>query len=617
MDLDLNETLNISTNVTLEQKTTLNVDQSKPTLVTKNFSDNLNSFNVQTTITQEKEEIFTSKEPKEEKARPYLESSKQLSIELVDTLETIDKFKKNELVAQKIKKELIPKTEYIQTIQVFPNSKESKFETISTKKGQSQVDLIQMQAICTNETQLNDKEEELKKLKSKQEKLNFNYERNENLSVEEHLVLQNDQQFSKEFQPKTNKANLQLQSNQAIQSFEILANEKENKKDFKKKLKTKHLTPLISTKEAVIIKEVESKDSSIDFEKGKLSVEQVMPVIDTMEALEISKPNFIESLRKQKKTVTISEQADFSLLENLNVEVGQVESVSTIEPFILGKENLSTQGELNLTDLKAIQEHKSLILEKEKQFKCDEKSVSNASKDFLIEKAIIVSLNEKVDSTEKFSREKTKKSKAHRDLSESRLKLCEIKDLQVKGSVENLENDILAKEKAILNLDENLSLQIIRDNHLEKESELNLPKIKRKSIKDRKVILKSRSLSVGRNLVFNKEESFNIPTVTSAKAQHELVYSNSIEQQQQDFLQSTSDFKSKPFKHKRASVSLGNLYSLQINLTNHVESEQNLDVKSFETTKILPIGICGSLNAAESKTVVTDYKPQATGKLVF
>ena len=593
------------------------MDELKSKKAKSDLSENLNSFNVETTMTQEKEGIFTGKERREDKAKPILESLKQLNIQLVNTLETADKFSQDKLIDQKVDKKLISKTEYIQTTQIFSNNKESTFEIASVKEDQSTVDLIESQALCTSETQLNDKEQDLKKLKSKKEKLNFNYERKRNLNVQECMILQNDQRFDKDIKPKSNKADLQLQSNEALQSSEVLTNEKENKSDFKKKMQRKRLTPLILTKEAVIIKQVESKDLSVNFEEGKLELEQIAPVIDTLQPLEISKPNAIESLKKHKKTVTIAEQADFNFLENIGIEIGVVKSASTIEPFILEQKDLTTKSEFNLTDKKAIQEQKSLILEKEQQFESDKQLASNASKDLFIDNAVIVSLNEKIDTTTKFDQKKAKKSKASRDLSESRLKLVEIKDLQINGSVDNLKEQI-KEEKASLNLNENLSIQVCGDRHLEKELELNLPKIKRKSIKDKKVLLKSRSLSVERSMILNKEETFDMPKIKLAKAQHQLISSsNLIEQEQQEILQSTQDFKSQPLKFKKASVSLSNLYSIQIDQTKYAESEQNLNLKSFETTKLLPINICGQLASADSQSILTDYNLKLLGKFLL
>ena len=599
--------------MSLDQKRQFSVDEVKSNQIKPDLSDNLSSYNVQTTVSQEREGIFTGKERREDKAKTVLDASKQLSVGLVSPLESVDKFSADKLPAAQIDKQLI-QASAIQTAQIFSNSKERPFSAAPVKSDQSQVDLIQSQAVCTTETQLNDKEQHLDKPKSKSESIGFNFEKNQNLSVQETLILQNDQKLAKDLKPKSNKADLQLQSNQAVQSSEILTNEKEHSKDFKKKPKTKRLTPLISTKEAIIIKQVESKDSKIDFKKGKLESESIAPVIDTLEPLQVSKPNSMESLKKHKKTVKVAEQADFTFLENINVEVGVVKSASTIEPFILEKKDLSTRGELNLADKKAVQEHKSLILEKEQNLKSEKAQPSNASKDLQVDNAVIVSLNERVDSSTKFEEKKTKKSKASRDLSESRLKLVEIKHLQIGGSVERIAKPDLAQDKASVNLNERLTVQVSDDRHLEKESALTLPKVRRKSIKDRRILMKGRSLSVERNVVLSKEEVLDLPKVSPAKAQHQLIYSNLIEQQAHETLQSAQTFTSKPFELKKASVSLSNLHSLQIGLTSCAESEQDLRPDQVQRDQVLPISIGGLLNAAGSQTVLTDYHTKPSGK---
>lgn len=596
----------------LDQKQQFSVDELKSNQIKPELSENLSSYNVQTTVSQEKEGIFTGKERREDKAKPILDASKQLSVGLVNPLESVDKFSADKIAATNIDKQLI-QASAIQTAQVFSNSKEQPFSSTPAKSDQSQVDLVESQALCAIETQLNDKEQHLSKLKSKSETVTYNFEKNRNLSVQETLILQNDQTLGKDLKPKSNKADLQLQSNQALQSSETLTNEKENSKDFKKKLKTKRLTPLISTREAIIIKQVESKDSKIDFEKGKLESENISPVIDTLEPLQISKPNSMESLKKHKKTVKVAEQADFTFLENINVEIGVVKSASTIEPFILEKKDLSTRGEFNLADKKAIQEHKSLILEKEQHLRSDKAQPSNASKDLQVDNAVIVSLNERIDSSSKFEEKKAKRSKASRELSESRLKLVEIKHLQVGGSVENIKQD-LVQDKASVNLNERLTVQVSDDRHLEKESELTLPKVRRKSIKDKRILLKGRSLSVERNLVLNKEQLFDLPKVSPAQADHQLIFSNLIEQQAHETLQSAQDFTTKPFKLKKASVSLSNLHSLQIDLAKCAESEKDLRPEQIQSDKVLPISIGGVLNAVGSQTVLTDYKSKPSGK---
>ena len=588
------------------------MDELESNQIKPGLSDNLSSYNVQTTVSQEKEGIFTGKERREDKAKPILESSKQLSIGQVETLESENKFSADKVLPANIDRQLIQESA-IQTAQVFSNSKEQPFSSAPVKSDQTQVDLIQSQALCTSEALLNDKEQHLKKPKSKSEKVAYNFEKNQNLSVQETLILQNDQRLDQQLKPKSNKADLQLQSNQAIQSSEILPNEKENSKDFKRKLKTKRLTPLISTKEAVIIKQVESEESKVDFKKGKLESEKISPVIDTLEPLQVSKPNSMESLKKHKKTVKVAEQADFTFLENINVEIGVVKSASTIEPFILEKKDLSTRGEVNLADKKAIQEHKSLVLEKEQHLKSDKAQPGQASKDLPIENAVVVSLNERIDSSFKFDEKKPKKSKASRDLSESRLKLVEIKHLQVGGSVENIKQD-LTRDKACVNLNERLTVQVSDDKHLEKESVLALPKVKRKSIKDRRILLKGRSLSVERNMVLNKEELLELPKVLPAKAQHQLIFANLIEQQTQKTLQSSQDFAATPIKLRKASISLSNLHSLQVDQINYAESEKDLRPEQTQTDKILPINIGGVLNSAGSQTILTGYNLKKSGK---
>lgn len=611
---DLNETLNVSTNVSLDQKQQFMVNDLKTKKIKTDLSENLSSLNVETTIPQEKEYIFETKERKEVKAKPNFESLKQLNIQLVNTLEVADKLSKEKVIDQKVDKQLIQENA-IQTIEIVSNTKEQTFKSKPVKFDKSQVDFIQFHSVCASEISSNDREQNLKQFESKVEKLGFEIEGNRNLNVQECLVLQNDKRFDEDFKATINKANLEMQLNKSIQSSEVIVNEKENEKDFNKKYKEKRLQPSITTKEAVIIKQVESKDSSVDLKEGKLELEQIKPVIDIMEPLEVMKPDFIESLKKHKKTVTISEQADFTFLENLNLEVGLVKSASNTEPFILEKKYSETKGELNLSDKKAIQKHQSLIFEKEGQFKPDKKLVSNASKDLQIDNALIVSQNEKIDTSLPFEKVKVKKSKASRDLSESRLKLIEIKDLQIKDSLKDLKQQELTKEKAILNLNENLSVQVSKDNYLENESKLNLPKPKRKSIKDKKVLIKSRSLSVERNIILNKEKIFNIPEIYSAKAQHELISSpNLIEQRQQELLQSVEDFKSKPLKFMNASVSLNNLHSLQIDQNNIAESEQNLVIKPLETTKILPLNVCGVLKSAESLSILAGYNLKPKGK---
>lgn len=614
MTFDLNETLSVSTNKSLDQKQQLDVKETKSKYITPSLIENLASLNVETTNLQEKEREFTSKEKHKNKAKTNLESlTKQLNIELVNPLESIDTFKREKYKDEKIEKQFIKETTILQTTEIVPNSRETHFKTSPLEEAKSQIDLVESQAFCTSVTHFNDKEQVLKKLESKSEKINLDYEKNSILNIQENLILQTDDKLKKGKTPKENKADLSLQASKAFQSLEVVTNEKEDRKDFKRKVKTRHLTPLISTKEAVIVKQVDYKDSSIDFEKLKLEEEKIAPTIDSLEALEISKPNSIENLRKQKKTVTIKEQADFSLLENISLEVGLCKSASTVEQFILEKKDLSTVGELNLADKKAIQESKSLVLEKENKLKIEKNQLSNATKELLADNAVIVNLNEKIDSTQSFDTKRTKISKAKRDLSESKLKLVEIKDLQVNGEAESFKEH-LNKEKANLNLNEKLSLQVFDTIQLEKELELKMPKYKRKSIKDKKILLKSRSLSCERKLVFDKEEVIDFPKVFLAQAQHELIPSNLIAQQQRDLLQSVENLKIKKLKPKKASISLNNLCSLQIDFTNLNEIEKELNLKPTESTKILPLSICGLLNSADSQTIFTDYKTQKSGK---
>ena len=291
-----------------------------------------------------------------------------------------------------------------------------------------------------------------------------------------------------------------------------------------------------------------------------------------------------------------------------------VKSASTIEPFILEKKDFSTRGELNLAGKKAIQEQKSLVFEKEQQLKSEKTASSQASKDLQTENAVIVSVNEQIDSSSRFDQKKPRKSKASRDLSESRLKLVEIKHLQVGGSVENIKQD-LVQDRASVNLNERLTVQVSDEKHLEKESLLTLPKVKRKSLKDKRILLKGRSLSVERNMVLSKEQALDLPKIAPAKAEHQLIFASLIEQQAQETLQSAKDFATKPVKLKKASVSLSNLCSLQVDVTNYAESEKDLRAERLQTDQVLPISIGGVLSSAGSQSVLTGYDSKQSGEL--
>ena len=302
------------------------------------------------------------------------------------------------------------------------------------------------------------------------------------------------------------------------------SSENEIKFEIYKPKKVKKL-PKFMTKEAIVVKQIDTGDLEDRFSPDKVDEKSASQLLLPHESIQVkdSSVNERESSFDRKQVCT-------STLDNRTIEkhtAVQVQQTLTQSKEI-GFEVLQRPEEnasVDLVDQRASSVKSDSLLEKERDFVTEKVKPDSAKKNLTFKKAFQTSQTTDLVKESTFT-EKVKKKKTKPKLDDSALISCDVK------TVVTVEDSGLFKTKkskpdtAKLNILESEALQIAYTDQNDKESLVPADQTQPSSAKLNKELIKRRPVSVERKQTYLKESILKPDEIKSQVASEELVCSD-------------------------------------------------------------------------------------------
>lgn len=299
------------------------------------------------------------------------------------------------------------------------------------------------------------------------------------------------------------------------------SNENETEFELKKPKKIKKL-PKFLTKEAIVVKQIETSDLEDQFNVIKNEEKNASKSLLPFESVQVKDDNVNE-----KETQFFTEPTTTSTLDNRSIERHSAISV---------QQTLSQRKEIDFEILQNPEETASIdvigqkvssvksdnLLEKEKDFSVQKPKQDSATKNLTFKKALQSSQATGLVKESEF-RDKIKKKKTKPKLDESSLISCEVTSVTTVENSELFKTEPSKPGSAKLNISESEAVQIEYKVHNDKENRIECDQKQPSNAKLNKELRKGRPLSIERHQTFMKEDILKPDEIKKQMANQELV----------------------------------------------------------------------------------------------
>lgn len=554
----------------------------------------------------EKETSLPFKKEQEKKSNISICKSKCMDVSIQNELDSETSFLPVVLKEKNVCIDLIhQKPLVVETSQ--SNIKEKHFTSDDVKTNICQTDIISNQSTVVSETFSSTKENELKIQKPIESHANIEQLNKKSVEISEEIPLDTIKEFDKSDELIEN-ASMNLVATENILNIQQnIVNENEKIK-LSDKPKKKKLSISVMSKEAVIVKQLDSCQQEKEFEKSKSPKTEIVEqnfvlekakqiskiesfgVLEPFKSAQVEKKN-VEITLSTNKTVNVSEtevlnkesvkseekplcnHIEPKLIESSALEVCQTEEQFNKREFIVTTK-LPVEAHSKLVPKYSVSKSSEQLYEKESNLKEQVPKLSEVSQSMIPSFSLNVYFDEPKEKETKLNKKTLNVKNAIKKSVTKKQNSLEVQDILSTEQVKTFESKPLEKQQAGLKLEEIESISVSLQQPNDKEQVVELKKPKFEAAKKRFEFRKSKSLAVQKAESLEKENQFIVQKPKLAETKEKFETFNSSTQEQYYSLDSVDDFVSEPISLKTGNLSIEKYLPNEID---HIQPDEQID----------------------------------------
>ena len=447
----------------------------------------------------------------------------------------------------------------VQFNELLSNLNEIKPETPELRRASS--DLIPIEAKTVNEILVSSKEEQFERKLPKQDVGSQDLVPQRSVQLKENVPLVKEQKLDSKAKAPEFSASLNLETagNQLIVDTTQLS-EREEKLKPRKPVKKNKLRASISSKETVIVRQIDVNYKETDFKPTPVDVEQSRSDIVPHIALCTTHHSSNEKEQPHKSEVVASGQADSSIGESIALQVRSTDEQTQLGKFQAPKVD-ENQATVALQATKHLAAGEEIPLESESTFSGSKLTPASAKEDLIAGKPVNESLNitnlekENLLPLDTHSAEQAKSA-----LSDQQYRSIEVEELSSSDNVKRIDQPHVPSDSASIKLTDSTPLEIRQQETLESKRDFTVPQLNEQQSTCEQVLNQQRSFSVEHKTILNREEKLAPDTTKSFEASGTIELSEMPTTSEQELLENEQRFESDLPKGKKAVPKLNDLF---------------------------------------------------------
>lgn len=486
------------------------------------------------------------------------------------------------------------------------NLKEGRFLPGKIQMETCETQLIANKSAIVSEIVSSGIEDQLKIRKPTESSASLEQLNEKSLQISERLKLETVGKFDKPVDLTTN-ATSDLITTSALNIQQNIINENESHKSVQKP-KKKKLRVSILTREAVVVRELDSCQQEDQFTVSKLpKSENIDQSVTPKQAKQISSVNVLDSVKDVRPESVSSKSAEVDLLPNRSVSVSETSVLSkedlkidsklvsnTIRPQLIestalqisetneqqNENDLSiptkapTAASMNLIDSRVISKSVEQLCEKESKFSTDKPCLAESSQSTVPNLAFNVSTDQQGEKEGQLEVQPLAIKKAKEKLVDKKQSSLEVQENTLGESVKPFESTPVNEQHVELKLEQSESVSVSLQQTSDKERPVDSKKPKLEAAKKRKEFRKSRSFGVLKTDSLEKEDHLTIQKPKLADTKESVEWFSSSTQEQYYSFDTVDEFMPEQVSLKTGSVTIEKFVS---NETDQIQPGEQID----------------------------------------